>query len=133
MKKLTLLIILFCAYISYAQVQGCVWTAALDTVGETDEYQCRSAMEFFYITVALVDSADSIIVYSGTNLPDSTYDDEIYTQVSLKDITDGEIYQVISGDEATHTYMPLWGYKRKNIRLEAYSISDTTVYYLESY
>jgi len=133
MKKLILIALAIFSIQTFAQTQGCVWTAAADTTGETDYYQCRSAMEFFYLTVALVDSADSIIVYSGTNLPDSTYEDEIYTQVSLKDISSGDIKTLITGDEATHTYMPLWGYKRKNIKIEAYSISDTTVYYLESY
>ena len=101
MKKLTLIIILFCALVSYAQVQGCNWTADLDTTLETDYYQCRGNGEFWFIDVTLIDSADTITVWLGTNKPDSVYTAEDYTQV-------------------------IAGYKFKNIMLKANAISDTT-------
>ena len=126
MKKLTLIIILFCALVSYAQVQGCNWTADLDTTLETDYYQCRGNGEFWFIDVALIDSADTITVWLGTNKPDSVYTAEDYTQVTIRDLADWTDYTEITGDEAEHKYMVLTGYKFKNIMLKANAISDTT-------
>ena len=132
MKKLILIALAIFSIQTFAQVQGCVWTAALDTTGETDYYQCRSAMDHFFITVALVDSGDTITVYSGTNLPDSTYNDEIFTRISLMDLDSNKVVDVITGDELTHTYRPL-GDRRRILQLLSTGISDTTVYYIEGY
>src|SRR4030065_1260580 len=91
-----------------AQVQGCVWTATLADTGEVDYYQCRSATEFWRFTIALVDSQDTIKIYTGTNLPDSTYEDEIYSQVSLVEQHTGDTVTEITGDEAQHSYFIKW-------------------------
>jgi len=132
MKKLILIAFAIFSIQTFAQVQGCVWTAAADTTGETDYYECRSAMSHFFITVALVDSADTLTVYTGTNLPDSTYNDEVFTRTSLVDSDSSKVVDVITGDEAMHTFRPL-GDRRRVLKIEATGVSDTTVYYLESY
>jgi hypothetical protein len=134
MKKI-ILIALFAIFSIplFAQVQGCVWTATLADTGEADYYQCRSASEFWRFTIALVDSQDTVKIYTGTNLPDSTYEDEIYTQTSVVDINSGDTKTLITGDEARHTYFLKWGYKIKNIKIEATAWEDTTTYYIETY
>jgi len=129
----TIILFFFLTVQYFAQVQGCVWTATLQDTGEVDYYQCRSASEWWFITVALIDSSDTIKVYSGTNLPDSTYEDEVYSLIGLKDLTTGNDVEVITGDEARHTYLPLYGVKRKNLKIEATAWSDTLTYYVETY
>jgi len=132
MKKLILIALAIFSIQTFAQTQGCVWTAAADTTGETDYYQCRSAMNHFFLTIALVDSGDTITVYTGTNLPDSTYEDEIFTRTSLMDLDSNKVVDLITGDEIMHTYRPL-GDKRRILKIEATGVSDTTVYYIEGY
>ena len=133
MKKLILIALAIFSIQTYAQVQGCVWTATLADTGEVDYYQCRSAGEFWRFTIALNDSSDTVKVYTGTNLPDSTYEDEVYSQVVLTDQNSGDDVTEVTGDEARHTYFVKWGYKIKNIKIEATAWSDTTTYYLETY
>jgi hypothetical protein len=119
----------------FAQVQGCVFSETLDTTGSINNHKCGSAMEFWYLTVALADSGDTLIVYSLADNPDSTIDDEDSVAVSMVDITTGDDVDngIITGNEARHTYLLKWAYKRKSVKLFAYKAPNGISYILGAY
>lgn len=135
MKKLILiLIVLWIASVSiYAQPEACVWESALDTTGETDYFECVQRTEFFYLTITLSGSSDTVTVWAGTNKVDSVYTAEDYNQIMIRRTADWEDYSVITGNVARHKYILLAAYKLRNIMLKGNALSDTTTYTLEAY
>lgn len=133
MKAIILFFLFTVTY--FAQVQGCIFSETLDTTGAINNHQCRSAMEFWYLTVALDDSADTLIVYSLVDNPDSTIDDEDSVAVSMVDITTGDDVDngIITGNEARHTYLLKWAYKKKSLKLYAYKAPNGISYVLGAY
>ena len=129
MKQL-ILAILFCG-LTFGQVKFV--SDALDSTSHSQIHSVERNFSFVYITVDLVDSADVITVYTGTNDPDSTSaTNETYSQTVVVDLATGDTATTITGDEVAHTYK-IVGEKRKNIKLTATTWSDTTAYILEAY
>lgn len=133
MKTIIFFFLLTVTY--FAQVNGCVWESTFDTTGNTNYHVCKNPHEFAFLTITLADSGDTVIVYSGTNKVDSTYDDEDYTPVSLVDISTGDDADngIITGNEARHTYMIKWAYKRANFKVWAKKAPNGESYTFEVY
>lgn len=130
MKTLIFFFLLTATYFSQVRV----WSANIDTTGETVYKSCENPHSIWYFTVALIDSGDTIKIYGGTNQPDTAVASEKYSQLYLQDIADSSGHSnVITGDEAWHTYIILNQDRRKNIKLEATAIDDTTAYIIEVY
>lgn len=133
MKKLTLIIILFCAYISYAQVNGCQFIDTLAAT-QTKYFSCRGASEFAVLSITLSSANDTVIVSVGTNLKDSTAAQQEYGQLAVWDMYADESVTVITGNTtANRKYFVKWGYKQKNLRLVSSSNGATINYQLEFY
>jgi len=129
MKTIFLFILFSC--LAFGQVKFV--SDELDSL-DSDIFSMERNYQFLYITVDLPDSADSVIVWMGTNDPDSaTATNEIYSRVVLQSATDGTEVTEITGDEIPHSYMVKWGYKRTNVKLESTAWSDTVAYYIEWY
>ena len=75
MKQLIVFLILLSG-ISFAQVR--VWSADLDTTGQTAYYSAERPHQIWYFTTALADSGDTIKIYGGTNQPDTAVASEDY-------------------------------------------------------
>lgn len=130
MKAIFLFILFSC--LAFGQVKHV--TATLDADEEADIHSNERNYSFFYITVALADSADTVKVFSGTNDPDSTTaTNESYTQAVLTNISSGSEVTEITGDELTNTFIGRWSYKRVNWKIQATAWSDTITYDLEWY
>ena len=133
MKTIILFFLLTVTY--FAQVNGCVWqNATIDTTGNTNYYWCKHAKEFAYLTVALDNANDTLLIYTGTNLPDSTYDDQVYVLANLIDVTtNAEVDSgVVTGFTTAHTFK-INAYKRASIKIYAQAAENGEVYQLEFY
>jgi len=133
MKTIIFFFLLTAQY--FAQINGCLFEATIDTTGESNYHACGQSHQFAFLTIALADSGDTVIVYSGTNKPDSTIEDEDYDAISLVDISTGDDVDngLITGDEAIHTYFIKWAYKRTNFKVYAYKAPNGASYTLEFY
>lgn len=133
MKKLTLLIILFCAYISYAQVQGCQWSSSLAAT-DSNYHTCRAANQFAILTITLGNANDTVLVKVGTNFADSTQTTQHYGITSITDMYADDGVTVITGNTTTNRkYFIKWGYRQKNILLESTTNAGAVAYTLEFY
>ena len=131
----TIILFVLSSIYTFGQVQGCIFTSTLDTTGSVNNHKCGSAMEFWYLTIALSDSSDSIYVYALVDNPDSTIDDEDSVAVSMIDISTGDDVDngLITGNEARHTYMLKWAYRHKSIKIWAKASAGGETYILGAY
>lgn len=146
MKKL-ILILAFLSSVSFAQ-----YFNLQDTIGtaDTNYHQVMfhgpfSQTQFIYITVTLPNASDTLVVYAGTFLPVSppTYDSfgnierkpleqQLYSQVALKDLYTYETVQVITGNTTQNRkYLLLYGYKIPVIAIVSKTNSTNIPYVIE--
>lgn len=130
MKKLFLFIFFF-SVVSFGQVKS--YIDSLTTSDTTYHYFSRD-IEFVYITVTLSSADDTIHVYAGTNLGDSTATEQEYGRVGMKDILTNDWVELITGNTSVNRkYMVLYGYKQKHFALVSTSNGATVHYVIEAY
>jgi len=135
MKKLTLIFVLFCAFISYAQTNGCQFIGVLDSVvANPSTVHCANPSEFAVITITLSSADDTVLVSVGTNFKDSILVQQEYGQISVTDMYADASVPVITGNTTVNRkYFVKWGYKQKNLRLTGTTNGADLPYIIEFY
>lgn len=130
MKKLFLFII-FLSVVSFGQVHEYVDSL---TASDTTYHYFPRDIEFVYLTVTLSSANDTILVYAGTNLEDSTAVQQEYGRVGVRDMLTNDWKELITGNTSSNRkYMILYGYKQKHFALVSTSNGATVHYVIEAY
>lgn len=131
MKTIIFFFLLTATY--FAQSKACQFISQLDSVG-TNYHECVQASEFAVLSITLGAAGDTVYVGIGTNLADSTTQQQEYSNIVVTDLTTGSEVTLITGNTtANRKYFIKWGYKQKCVRLTASSNANDTNYILEFY
>lgn len=130
MKKILFLVFLL-SVLSFSQSVSFIDSL---TASDTTYHNAARSSEFLVLTITLPSANDTVVVYTGTNLDDSTIAQQEYGQTVVTDMYSGSEVPVITGNTTTNRkYFIKWGHKQKNFALVSLTNSATLHYVLEAY